>query len=181
MALFTLLIDLAFEKQCSQPCSAGDEDYIHSVNKLMRAKEDHGSHEVKTDVRADTFLHAKLFYAQRNMYLTGSYLFLSLILYRFHGMIMELIKNEQKCEAVTKQAAQAQKEYMRLLDKDKENETKIEELKKSLEVAEKKAKETDIILKQAKAQNDEYMRLADRYNELEKRLEQRGGEVKKSK
>ena len=101
-------------------------------------------------------------------------------------MIMELLKNEEKAEVLKKQSAGTSTEYMRLLDKDKENQEKIgiwsflqnsytaiEELVEELKELKKKSKDTEIVQKQAKQQHDEYLRLAVRYNELEKKYERR--------
>ncbi|KAI8805283.1 B-cell receptor-associated protein 31-like-domain-containing protein [Cladochytrium replicatum] len=127
-------------------------------------------------------VHSKLFLHQRNLYLTGSTLFLGLVLNRFFAVVLDLSKQEEKMEALRKQFANSNKEFMRMMDKDKDTEKKIAELEKSLEDAERKAKDAEIILKQAKNQHDAYMSLAERYNELEKKYELRSAdEGKKSK
>ncbi|KAL3896503.1 MAG: hypothetical protein SGCHY_004037, partial [Lobulomycetales sp.] len=118
--------------------------FFDSMNKMRHAKADH-DHEGAKDVRTDTFQHAKMFYAQRNLYLTGSVLFLALILNRFHSMITELVKGTENIEVLKKQAATTSKEYMRLLDKDKE----WTELEDKLKASEEKNKKADMLVKQA--------------------------------
>ena len=74
--------------------------FADSVNRSFRTQEKHDKNEELQypNGRADSYLHAKLFQAQRNMYLTGSVIFLSLVLNRFYNMIVELAKNEEKTE-----------------------------------------------------------------------------------
>lgn len=61
-----------------------------------------------------------MFYAQRNMYLTGSILFLALILNRFYQMISELVTNDAKNEVLKQQAAKTNAAYMKMIDGDKD-------------------------------------------------------------
>ncbi|WFD35535.1 Endoplasmic reticulum transmembrane protein 3 [Malassezia cuniculi] len=92
------------------------------------------------DFRAETNYHAKKFYAQRNVYLTGFTLFLSLyvppdtltsILSRTHALVLDLIHAQEELasqdspaggssnvqiETMKKQMEQQQKEYNRLAD-----------------------------------------------------------------
>ena len=71
--------------------------FVDSLNKIYSSQK-HSDDGHTHDARTDTYLHAKMFYAQRNVYLTGSVIFLSLVLNRFYKMIMELLKNEEKME-----------------------------------------------------------------------------------
>lgn len=88
------------------------------------------------DYHAETNYHAKKFYAQRNVYLTGFTLFLSLILARTHSLVLDLInaqdelvaaspaqgssesesKYKTDLETMKKQMQQQQAEYNRLAD-----------------------------------------------------------------
>jgi hypothetical protein len=76
--------------------------FVDSVNRSFKTQEKHDRSEEHhhVDSRSDSYLHAKLFQAQRNMYLTGSVIFLSLVLNRFFNMIVELAKNEEKTEVI---------------------------------------------------------------------------------
>ncbi len=79
-----------------------------------------------------------------------------------------------------KQAENANKAYMTLLDSNPAKET--ESIEKKLKEFEKKEKDNETLIKQAKNLQDEYMRLSDRYNELEKKSALREvNEVKKDK
>ncbi|KAI9137026.1 B-cell receptor-associated protein 31-like-domain-containing protein [Paraphysoderma sedebokerense] len=142
--------------------------FLDSIKGMTKAEKEHHTERIK-DARTDAVIHSKLFYSQRNFYLTGFTLFLSLILNRFYALILELLKNEEKIEAIKKQAENQQKEYLRLTDESMKSTTQIKELTEKLEAAEKKAKNTDIVKKQAEKNHEQYMDLADRFNELEKK------------
>ncbi|KAI8925689.1 B-cell receptor-associated protein 31-like-domain-containing protein [Entophlyctis helioformis] len=153
--------------------------FIDSLNRLRSSQEKDAEHHGHADALSDAHLHAKMFHAQRNIYLTGSVIFLSLVLNRFYNMIVELLKNEEKTEVLKQQAAKTSKEYLKLLDGDQERDKQIDELKEKLAAAEKAVKDVEIIKKQAAQTADEYMRLTDRYVALEKKL-QYGSDSKKT-
>ncbi|KAI0633031.1 B-cell receptor-associated 31-like protein [Trametes polyzona] len=107
------------------------------------------------DVRAETNMAARKFYAQRNTYLTGFCLFLSLVLTRTFYILLDLIHTQE--------------EYAKLKNETKSGKggdqvKQIEELKARLAVAEEKAKDYDIVKKQAEQNAKEYDRLATEYN-----------------
>jgi len=114
---------------------------------------------VITDVRSDTNLAAKKFYAQRNVYLTGFCLFLSLVLTRTFYIILDLLHTQEEYAALKKNtsspASGAQNE-----DAGKQ----IADLKKQLEEAKKVQRDFDILKKQASQNNAEYDRLATELN-----------------
>jgi len=100
-----------------------------------------------TDMRTESSLSARKFYAQRNTYLTGFCLFLSLIITRCFYIALDLIH--------------AQDEYAKLKKKTASN-ASAEEQEKEI----KKLKEHIEVLKKQAGQNTaEYNRLADEYNE----------------
>ncbi|KAI9058742.1 endoplasmic reticulum protein [Trametes sanguinea] len=106
------------------------------------------------DVRAETNMAARKFYAQRNTYLTGFCLFLSLVLTRTFYILLDLIHTQE--------------EYAKLKNEVKSpkgDQTKqIEDLQKKLAAAEAKAKDYDIVKKQAEQNAKEYDRLATELN-----------------
>ena len=87
-------------------------------------------HHSYQDFRSETNYHAKKFYAQRNVYLTGFTLFLSLILSRTHALVLDLIHAQEELagqdtpaggdrvqiDTMKKQMEQQQVEYHRLAD-----------------------------------------------------------------
>ncbi|KAI8968107.1 B-cell receptor-associated 31-like protein [Trametes punicea] len=98
------------------------------------------------DVRAETNMAARKFYAQRNTYLTGFCLFLSLVLTRTFYILLDLIHTQE--------------EYAKLKNEAKQ----IEELRKQLAAAQEKVKDYDILKKQAEQNAKEYDRLATELN-----------------
>lgn len=97
-----------------------------------------------------------MFYAQRNLYLTGFTLALAFVLVRHFKVIMETIELQVKLRAAEDQGPERRRA------------TKI--IMEELELLREKSKTAEAALSQAKAQQDEYHRLADRYNELEAKL-----------
>ncbi|KAI0744596.1 endoplasmic reticulum protein [Earliella scabrosa] len=104
------------------------------------------------DVRAETTVSARKFYAQRNVYLTGFCLFLSLVLTRTFYILLDLIHTQE--------------EYAKLKNSSTggDQTKQIEDLKKKLAAAEAKVKDYDIVKKQAEQNAMEYDRLATEYN-----------------
>ncbi|KDN48215.1 B-cell receptor-associated 31-like protein [Tilletiaria anomala UBC 951] len=115
--------------------------FIDAVQRMLKAvQEDKEKREgrISEALMGGVNYAARKFYAQRNMYLTGFTLFLSLILSRTYSLILDLINvqeelvalkkggaaltpsGEQKykteIETLKKQTAQQQKEYNRLSD-----------------------------------------------------------------
>jgi len=107
------------------------------------------------DIRAETNHAAKKFYAQRNVYLTGFTLFLSLVLTRVFAIILDLIETQTAFAALKQQVANNNRPGDAALTKE------IEELKKKLAA---KTQDFDTLKNQAASQAAEYNRLADRYN-----------------
>ncbi|KAI8827065.1 B-cell receptor-associated protein 31-like-domain-containing protein [Fimicolochytrium jonesii] len=146
--------------------------FIDSLNRAFKRQAESAEqvHHVGVNMGStDAYTRARLFYDQRNLYLTGAVLFLSMVLNRFLAMVTELMVNESKTDKLKQQAASQSTEYMRLLDKDQDRTKEITTLKKEVEELLGKAREVDIIKKQAKQTHDEYMRLTDRYVELERK------------
>jgi LPS sulfotransferase NodH len=97
-----------------------------------------------------------MFYAQRNLYLTGFTLALAFVLVRHFKLVTETTELHAQLRAVEDQGP----------DRRRANKAIMEEL----ELLREKSKTSEAALSQAKAQQEEYLRLADRYNELEAKL-----------
>ncbi|KZV70555.1 B-cell receptor-associated 31-like protein [Peniophora sp. CONT] len=109
------------------------------------------------DVRTETNIAARKFYAQRNVYLTGFCLFLSVVLTRTFYIIQDLIHTQDEYAKLKKTTAGNTRESG---DAGKQ----IEDLKKQLAEKDKKIRDFDTLKKQANQQAAEYDRLADQYN-----------------
>ncbi|KAF9355845.1 hypothetical protein BGX34_010230 [Mortierella sp. NVP85] len=150
--------------------------FIDSLNRVIKVQErvnegDQYHHHHDT--------HAKRFYAQRNMYLTGFTLFLSLILNRTFFLIVDLIKSEEKMEVVKKQAEQQSKEYKRILDSETKLKKELEELREVAASHASTKQDLENLKKQASQQQKEYLRLADENIEMERILKGTKAESKK--
>lgn len=113
--------------------------FIDAFQRMMKVSQEFKVAEGREgfqDFRTETNYHAKKFYAQRNVYLTGFTLFLSLILARTHSLVLDLINTQEELvansptkavsgdvkkyqteiETMKKQMQQQQTEYNRLSD-----------------------------------------------------------------
>ncbi|KAJ3794362.1 endoplasmic reticulum protein [Lentinula aff. detonsa] len=94
------------------------------------------------DVRTETSFAARKFYAQRNVYLTGFTLFLSLVLTRTFAISLDLIHSQE--------------EYAKLKKASPSSGSDVE----------KKAREYDSLKAKFDSQTKEYNQLADKYNNV---------------
>ncbi|KAF9197408.1 hypothetical protein BGZ49_002175 [Haplosporangium sp. Z 27] len=144
--------------------------FIDSLNRVIKVEEIHDSAHGHHGHGAETNVAARRFYAQRNMYLTGFTLFLSLILNRTFFMILDLLKSEEKMEVVKKQASQQSKEYERVLESETKLKKEIKELTEIVASHEGAKRDLENLKKQAQQQQKEYLRLADENNAMEMKL-----------
>ncbi len=127
---------------------------------------DAASKSFKYRINAEMHVQEKLaiIYAQRNTYLTFSVLFQSLVCWYIVRILGEKTRVEGNLAVMKKQAENASKAYLELVDADKEGKVR------KLEV------ELDVLKKQAQGQHEAYMALADEFEKKEGK-----GEDKKSK
>ena len=105
-------------------------------------------------------VQARKFYSQRNMYLTGFTLFLSLILNRTYGMILDVLRLEEKVKMYEGDAQAGGKEGEKLGNRYRADQ--IGELKKQLE---KKDKDLQSMKKQSEGLRKEYDELSVKHNQ----------------
>lgn len=101
-------------------------------------------------------VQARKFYSQRNMYLCGFTLFLSLILNRTYTMILEVLRLEEENKRLTTGDSKSEKGKSGLGDAGQLGE--ISQLKEALR---KKDRELEAMKKQSQGLSDEYNRLGD--------------------
>ena len=121
-------------------------------------------------VDMDALLHSKLFYAQRNFYLTGFTLLLDMIIVRMQHMISSLEGNDDKVRILKKQGLNTNEQYMKLNDEVEKYKTQIKEMEDTTKEAAKKIKDADALKKQVDGVQREYDRLMDEYQSLEKKF-----------
>lgn len=107
-------------------------------------------------------VQARKFYSQRNMYLCGFTLFLSLILNRTYMMILDVLRLEEKVKRYEGDPASKGKDSDALANAGKAGE--IGSLKKQLA---EKERDLETLKKQSEGLSKEYNNLGDRYTTLE--------------
>jgi phage shock protein A len=103
-------------------------------------------------------VQARKFYSQRNMYLCGFTLFLSLILNRTYTMILDVLRLEEKIKKYEGDTKASDKESEKLADAG--NAGEIGKLKKQLA---EKERDLDTLKKQSEGLSREYGDLSDKY------------------
>lgn len=135
--------------------------FIDSVNRVYRVQVEHSSAMQNTQgniVATDrSEIQARRFYSQRNMYLCGFTLFLSLILNRTYSLVLELLDAEDKVHQLKGTSDSSVKAEAL----SSESQSEIERLKKELE---QKDNDIEILKKQSKSLSDEYMSMSDKVN-----------------
>ncbi|KAF8332007.1 B-cell receptor-associated protein 31-like-domain-containing protein [Cantharellus anzutake] len=134
--------------------------FVDAVQRMLRLQGD-GQGEGTRDVRTETNVAARKFYAQRNMYLTGFTLFLSIILTRTFFILLDLVHIEEEYSKLKKATANNSKSAIVSQEQTKQ----IDELKARIAALQSKERDFDTLKKQADQQAAEYNRLADKYNE----------------
>jgi B-cell receptor-associated protein 31 len=104
-------------------------------------------------------VQARKFYSQRNMYLCGFTLFLSLILNRTYTLILEVLRLEEKVKAYQGESTGSEKSSKKLSEAGGVGE--IGSLRKKLA---EKDRDLETLKKQAAGLSREYNELADKYN-----------------
>ncbi|KAG0165575.1 hypothetical protein DFQ30_008273, partial [Apophysomyces sp. BC1015] len=151
-----------------------------TINRLQRieseAEEEQAHHH---DYSYEANLKAKRFYAQRNLYLIGFTLFLSLILERTSTLVIEVLKREEEVEQFKKENVSAAKDQQRLINMEQSYKKEIDELTQKVNDLKKQGRDYEILKKQAAQQHLEYNRLADERNALERAANSQSVEEKK--
>jgi len=141
--------------------------FLDSVNRVYRvqvemaaiAKDTTGAGRAAAMGSDRMEVQARKFYSQRNMYLTGFTLFLSLILNRTYGMILDVLRLEEKVKMYEGDPAAGGKEGQKLDPHFRADQ--IGQLKKQLD---KKDKALEAMKSQAEGLQREYDELSVKYN-----------------
>ncbi|KAI8383058.1 B-cell receptor-associated protein 31-like-domain-containing protein [Blakeslea trispora] len=145
--------------------------FVDAVSRLQRIDQDVAAEgQPYHDYSYETSLKARKFYAQRNLYLTGFTLFLSLILERTSTLLIQMLKHDEELEYAKKENLSSQADQKRLLEMERTYEDKIKQLKEELVVLKKEDRDFENLKKQVEQQTTEYHRLADEHKQLEASL-----------
>ncbi|KAI9312406.1 B-cell receptor-associated protein 31-like-domain-containing protein [Dichotomocladium elegans] len=137
---------------------------VDTFNRLQRqdeqaaAEEGHHHH----DLGYETNLKATRFYAQRNLYLTGFTMFLSLILERTTALLVDMLQRDVQLQDMKKEASTATSYHLdqaRLLEIDASYQKEIKELKDQIAALKQRAPDFDSLKKRASQQAAEYDQL----------------------
>ncbi|KAI7901393.1 B-cell receptor-associated protein 31-like-domain-containing protein [Cokeromyces recurvatus] len=131
------------------------------------AEEDKQHHH---DYGYETSVKAKKFYTQRNLYLTGFTLFLSLILERTSTLVLNLLQREEELKKAKNENLESTKDQQKLIEMEEEYKNKVANLTEQIKELKRQKLDYETLKKQADQQAKEYNRLADEFNQLEKEL-----------
>jgi len=166
-------------------------DAIREMRKYS-SSESHASGNHPQHLDLEMQVNMRLFRAQRNFYISGFALFLSLVIKRLVTLISSLATMQAQSEAALKQAASATSTARDLISQggivaqnssneahDEEINTLKTRLKKLEKELEAERLDKDAIKKQAESTNAEYDRLTEEYSLLQKKLSVGSGGDKK--
>lgn len=171
--------------------------FIDGIRDVYRYSKPLGLEE-RNNPTAEINLHMKLFRSQRNFYIAGFALFLSLVLRRLITLISSHGALQAEFEAVSKQAKSASDAAMRFMEnkeneqnkaKEEEEESKTkDELQKSRdeiqalkeEISRRKA-DLEAMKHQAESTNREYDRLLDEHSKLQVKIKEIDGNASSKK
>lgn len=162
-------------------------DAIREMRKYSSPEVEH------THLDAEMQVNMRLFRAQRNFYISGFALFLSLVIRRLITLIAQQATLLAQSEAAMRQAQSATTTAQSLLaqnqtskaqnDTNEAHDKEVTDLKEKLAKAEKALErekiDKDALKTQAESVNKEYDRLNEEYRKLQTKLEVGGGEHKK--
>ncbi|CAO3664940.1 unnamed protein product [Rhizopus stolonifer] len=152
--------------------------FIDTINRLQRMEaEQEEEQQHHHDYSYEASFKAKRFYTQRNLYLTGFTLFLSLILERTSALVLDLAKREEELLHAKTQTAEVTKGHQRLIDMEDDYKKQVDVLNVQIKELKRQNLDYETLKKQADQQQKEFDRLATEYNKLESSLN--AGEIKK--
>lgn len=134
-------------------------DAVQRMLRLTAKSEDAQGNQGMQDVRTETNFAARKFYAQRNMYLTGFTLFLSIILTRTFYILLDLVHVQNEYSELKKASTANGKS-----GSSKDQSAEVARLKSELSALQAKERDFENLKKQAGQQAAEYDRLATDYN-----------------
>eukprot|EP00834_Sanchytrium_tribonematis_P001320 NODE_31_length_37178_cov_0.413576.p19 type:complete len:216 gc:universal NODE_31_length_37178_cov_0.413576:966-1613(+) len=143
--------------------------FILCIDAGYRMLKVHKEDQKSDRVDMDALLHSKLFYAQRNFYLTSFTLLLDFVIVRMQHMVSSLESNDDKVRILKKQGLSTNDQYMKLQKEVDEYKSKIEDAEKTKKQAESKIKDAEALKKQVDGVQREYDRLLEEYSVLEKK------------
>jgi B-cell receptor-associated protein 31 len=166
--------------------------FLDAVREMRKYSSPETTEATHSHLDAEMQVNMRLFRAQRNFYISGFALFLSLVIRRLVTLISEQASLLAKSEAAMRQAQSATATAESLLaqnqtsvaqnDTNEAHDKEVTELKEKLAKAEKalqwEKKDKDALKNQAESVNKEYDRLNEEYRKLQAKIDS-GVEPKK--
>ncbi|KAG2204195.1 hypothetical protein INT46_006079 [Mucor plumbeus] len=144
--------------------------FIDAVNRLQRIDQDQKPEDASHpyhDYNYEASQKASKFYAQRNLYLTGFTLFLSLILERTSTLVIAMLKHEEELEYAKTEHASSKQDEKTLLNMEKSYEDEIKTLQNEVVQLQKKKGEYENLKQKIEQEAKEYHKLADERTKLD--------------
>ncbi|KAI9496176.1 B-cell receptor-associated protein 31-like-domain-containing protein [Zychaea mexicana] len=154
-------------------------DTINRLQRIDSSEGEGGEQRQHYDYSYEANNKAKKFYAQRNLYLTGFTLFLSLILERTSTLVFQVLKREEELENLKKETQSTTQGHQEFIDKEDMYKKEITSLNTDLKQLKQQERDFETLKKQVAQQAVEYNRLADERNALERAATGEKNEVKK--
>ncbi|RSH87969.1 uncharacterized protein EHS24_000492 [Apiotrichum porosum] len=136
--------------------------FIDALQRMVRIAQEGAAAKAKVemaDVRAETTYAARRFYAQRNLYLTGATLFLSLILSRVFYILLDFINVQEEYNTLQAKTAKGSG----VVGENEELRKRVKELEGQVKTYQAADRDFETLKKQADQQASEYNRLADEH------------------
>jgi biopolymer transport protein ExbB/TolQ len=136
--------------------------FVDALQRMVRIAQEGAKAKAQpdiTDARTEMAYAARRFYAQRNLYLTGATLFLSLVLSRVFYILLDFINTQEQLNALSSKTAKGSQ----AAGETEELRKRVRELEAQLKTSETQGRDFDTLKKQASQQAQEYNRLADEH------------------
>ncbi|KAI8370322.1 B-cell receptor-associated protein 31-like-domain-containing protein [Radiomyces spectabilis] len=134
--------------------------FADTINRLQRIEAEKEEDPANFhDYGYEASFKAKKFYAQRNLYLTGFTLFLSLILERTCTLVTQMLKREEELDAIKKEAALTSEDQNRIIQSEKSYKDQLAKLTEEAKELRQKERDFASLKKRAAQQSEEYERL----------------------
>lgn len=167
--------------------------FLDAIREMRKYSSPETTEATHAHLDAEMQVNMRLFRAQRNFYISGFALFLSLVIRRLVTLISQQASLLAQSEAAMRQAQSATTTAQSLLaqnqtsvaqnDTNEAHDREVTELKEKLAKAEKalekEQKDKEAVKSQAEAVNKEYDRLNEEYRKLQAKVDAAGGEAKK--
>jgi Uncharacterized conserved protein len=167
--------------------------FLDAIREMRKYSSPETTEATHAHLDAEMQVNMRLFRAQRNFYISGFALFLSLVIRRLVTLISQQATLLAQSEAAMRQAQSATTTAQSLMaqnqtsvaqnDTNEAHDKEVTELKEKLSKAEKtldkERKDKEALKSQAESVSKEYDRLNEEYRKLQARVDAAGGEAKK--